>query len=177
MLQIYKNYIIFVRTIKTKSMDFVKIPTTSKPTFQFVPEAQLRGQQLRDFVFAGNALFTILNKDNGVYLTYKIKKHKDDDVWFVKALHGHNYVFIGTCFSDKKFKYSASSSLDMGDKKVAAIEWFLQYFFNNQNKYPMVEVYHHGKCGHCCKTLTTPESIKTGIGPVCSGKKYKKVTR
>jgi hypothetical protein len=177
MLQIYKNYIIFVRTKKQNTMDFVKIPTTSKPTFQFVPEAQLRGQQLRDFVFAGNALFTILNKESGNYITYKVKKHKEDDIWFVSTLSGHNHVFIGTCFSDKNFKYSASSVLPMGDKKVATFIWFLQKFFNDQNKYPMVEVYHHGRCGHCYKTLTTPESIKTGIGPVCSGKKYKKVTR
>jgi hypothetical protein len=158
-------------------MDFVKIPTTSKPTFQFVPEAQLRGQQLRDFVFAGNALFTILNKDSGNYFTYKVKKHKEDDVWFVQVLSGHDYVFIGTCFEDKKFKYSEKSVLGLDNQKVKTFDWFLEKFFNDQNKFSQVEVYHHGRCGHCYKTLTTPESIKTGIGPVCSGKKYKKVTR
>ena len=39
-------------------MDFVKIPTKQKK-HNFIPENELRGKQLRDFVFAGNALFTL----------------------------------------------------------------------------------------------------------------------
>ena len=27
-----------------------------------------------------------------------------------------------------------------------------------------------GQCGVCCRTLTDPESISAGIGPVCAGK-------
>ena len=29
--------------------------------------------------------------------------------------------------------------------------------------------YHKGHCCVCGKTLTTPESIKNGIGPFCAG--------
>jgi hypothetical protein len=31
-------------------------------------------------------------------------------------------------------------------------------------------VLHEGRCLKCNRKLTTPESIKTGIGPVCAGK-------
>ena len=34
--------------------------------------------------------------------------------------------------------------------------------------YPTVKVFHSGKCGKCGKKLTTPESIKSGLGPYCS---------
>ena len=152
-------------------MDFVKIPT-KQPKHEFIPESELRGQQLRDFVFAGNALFTILNTTSGNYVTFKVKKHKKDDVWFVTTLGQYgSYTFIGTCFSDKKFVYSKDSETD---QSAVVLKWFLTNFFNNQNNYEEVKVYHHGRCGACAKVLTTPTSIREGIGPVCGGRKYKK---
>ena len=155
-------------------MDFVKIPT-KQPRYEFIPESELRGQQLRDFVFAGNALFTILNKTSGNYVTFKVKKHKEDDVWFVTTLGQYgSYTFIGTCFSDKKFVYSKDSDISETDQSVVVLKWFLTNFFNNQNNYEEVKVYHHGRCGACAKVLATPTSIREGIGPVCSGRKYKK---
>ena len=33
------------------------------------------------------------------------------------------------------------------------------------------DVHHEGKCGKCGRPLTVPESVKTGLGPICSGKK------
>jgi len=47
-------------------MDFVKIPVQLKKfNFQFTPESELRGNHLRNFVFAGNALFTVLTEETG----------------------------------------------------------------------------------------------------------------
>jgi hypothetical protein len=153
-------------------MELVKIPTSTKKfNFNFVPEHILSGQYLRDFIFAGNALFTVVNEDTKNHVTIKIKKHKDEEIWFVTTLSGHNYVNIGTCFSDKKFKVKKDGILNIGDQKIKVFEWLLDTFLNNQDKYPMVKVYHHGKCGSCGKKLTTPNSIKSGIGPVCGGKK------
>ena len=31
-------------------------------------------------------------------------------------------------------------------------------------------IYHSGRCGRCGRKLTDPESIRTGLGPVCRGK-------
>lgn len=153
-------------------MDLVKIPQkTKKFNFQFTPTNELRGQNLRNFVFAGNALFTVLNETTGNHVTFKVKRHKEEEVWFVNTLHDNRYVPIGTCFSDKKFNKKIDAVLDIRHQKVVVFDWLLDVFFNNQEKYPMVRVYHHGRCGSCNKTLTTPESIKSGIGPICGSKK------
>ena len=56
-------------------MNFVKIPTKQKK-HDFVPANELRGNQLRDFVFAGNALFTVANTLTNNHVTFKVKKHK-----------------------------------------------------------------------------------------------------
>ena len=78
-------------------MDFVKIPTKQKK-HDFIPENELRGKQLRDFVFAGNALFTLANTDTDNHVTFKVKKHKEEDVWFVSTLGQYGkYVVVGTC--------------------------------------------------------------------------------
>lgn len=34
---------------------------------------------------------------------------------------------------------------------------------------PSLEVWHEGRCGRCGRALTVPESIASGIGPVCEG--------
>jgi rRNA maturation endonuclease Nob1 len=33
-----------------------------------------------------------------------------------------------------------------------------------------MDVYHLGRCGKCGKALTEPESISTGLGPICGGR-------
>jgi hypothetical protein len=33
-----------------------------------------------------------------------------------------------------------------------------------------VEVWHEGHCMRCGRALTVPESISTGLGPVCAGR-------
>ncbi len=151
-------------------MDFVKIPTKQKK-HDFVPANELRGNQLRDFVFAGNSLFTVANEESGNHVTFKVKKHKEKELWFVTTRDVHSFEFIGTCFENKKYVHSKKSVLEFTDTKVKVFYWFLTKFFHNQEKYPMVKVYHHGRCGACNKKLTTPESIKSGIGPVCGGRR------
>jgi hypothetical protein len=36
--------------------------------------------------------------------------------------------------------------------------------------HPELAVYHEGRCGACGRRLTTPESISSGLGPVCAGR-------
>ena len=39
-----------------------------------------------DFILGGNSLFTLLNVESGNRFTFKVKKHKLDDVYFVSVL-------------------------------------------------------------------------------------------
>lgn len=151
-------------------MDFVKIPTKQKK-HDFIPANELRGNQLREFVFAGYALFTVTNEDTGNHVTFKVKKHKEEELWFVNTRDANSFEFIGSCFKEKKYFHGKKSHLTLDDRKVQVFVWLLDRFFNNQDKYPMVKVFHHGRCGACNKKLTTPESIKAGMGPVCGGRR------
>ena len=33
------------------------------------------------------------------------------------------------------------------------------------------EVWHEGRCGRCSRVLTVPESLQTGLGPVCASRR------
>jgi hypothetical protein len=39
---------------------------------------------------------------------------------------------------------------------------------SGKNKAHQTRIWHHGICGRCCKTLTVPASVATGLGPICA---------
>ena len=154
-------------------MDLVK---KSKFKHDFAPDYELGGEQLRKFVFAGNSVFTILNQATKNRFTIKVKKHKENEVWFVSVLTGsdniNSYTFIGTYFPTTyskggEYKKSFKSKITNDAVSSKTVSWFFKKFFNNQSKYPTVKVYHEGRCGRCSRRLTTPESIKASFGPEC----------
>jgi hypothetical protein len=65
------------------------------------------------------------------------------------------------------YRHSAKSKIGFSAVSNKVIEWFFQHYFKNPNGYKTIKVYHSGKCGKCGRKLTTPESIKSGLGPYC----------
>jgi hypothetical protein len=128
---------------------------------------QLENNDIKTFIFAGKAIFTITNTNTGNRFTYKVRKAKDSDIYFVSVLTGsdntNDYSFIGYIkkglfYSSKKSRISSEAT------SFKVFSWFI----NNINKIPsIVQVLHEGKCGRCGRKLTTPESIERGIGPEC----------
>ena len=52
------------------------------------------------------------------------------------------------------------------------------FLINNLNRsklHDKLSVYHDGVCSKCHRKLTTPESLKKGMGPICSPKKKKNI--
>jgi hypothetical protein len=43
------------------------------------------GENWRQFVKAGDAVFTIENENTGNRVTFRVQKHGEKDVWFVKV--------------------------------------------------------------------------------------------
>ena len=139
--------------------------------------AQLKGSSTANFIFAGNATFTLSNTESGNRFTFRMRALKDrktgeinPNLIFVSVLNGpsntSDYMFLGTVFNKAGFKLSPKSHAGAEAQSVKVFNWFM----NNINRLPeMVEVRHSGKCGKCGRKLTTPESIDSGIGPVCSG--------
>jgi hypothetical protein len=124
------------------------------------------------FIFAGNATFTLESTKTGNRYTYKMTKCKDKkDLYFVGLLYGtdneKDYKYIGVV--DKgNFRTTANSKVKKDTTSVKAFAFFIAKL-DKLNKIEGLNIYHEGTCGHCGRKLTTPESIKTGFGPVCMG--------
>ena len=126
----------------------------------------------KKFILAGNAIFTVSNTKTGNRFTYKITTPKGKEApHFVKALTGPNnyedYQYLGVIQDQQKYYHGKKSNISSGAPSAKAFEWI----WINLDKLPeYIEVHHEGKCGMCGKKLTTPESIETGIGPICMQK-------
>ena len=130
-------------------------------------EGKLNGSDIKNYVFAGKSIFTILNTFTKIRFTYKIKKPKNGGVFFVSVLTGsdntNDYRYIGF-IKNGVFVHGNKSTISADSISVKAFMWFNK---NIDTLPAIIEVYHKGHCGKCGKLLTTPESIKVGIGPFC----------
>jgi hypothetical protein len=119
-----------------------------------------------DFILAGNSLFTVVNSRTGNRFTFKVKKHKTDNVHFVKVLTNPDvYQFIGSII-DSSFRHSKKSKISTNAQSVQVFAYIFKKLV--ENKLPeFIEIWHNGKCGRCGRALTVPSSIETGFGPEC----------
>lgn len=136
----------------------------------------------RKFALAGNAVFTVVSKRTGTRFTYRIRKPRSENgekkPYFVQLMNGQDntsdYGYIGLMFgqgADSDFaswrhggnKARASASAP----SVQGLEWLFSNVMN-EKVLEKVEIWHQGKCGKCRKALTVPESIASGLGPVCA---------
>lgn len=132
------------------------------------------------FLFAGNSTFTVSN-NKGEHYTFKVESAKNGltnlnpKTYFVKLLTGpdnsNSYTYLGMIKNGRtvltnKSKYKKEST------PLKVINWALNKILNiNASKIPKgYSIDHAGSCGKCGRKLTTPESIKLGLGPVCAGR-------
>jgi hypothetical protein len=133
-------------------------------------------QQIKSFILAGNALFTLKSMRTGKHFTFKvIRRTKLVDgqlvpmsppTWTVNALWGRDntkdYHVIGT-LRDGHFAYNASNS-------TPSTKGFAWCWNNLDRCGERFEFAHAGRCGRCNRLLTVPSSIESGIGPECQDK-------
>lgn len=140
----------------------------------------------KDFVLAGQSVFTVdipqqfqnswLSKPHYTFkITQKEASAQFPESWFVSLLSGpdniSDYQYLGMLLPfNGRLKLTKASK--MRDDSVPVV------LFNRichniwENSLDKVEnlgfgVYHNGKCGRCGRVLTTPESIRAGLGPIC----------
>jgi len=127
---------------------------------------QIQTSNLSNIILAGNARFTIQNRLTQGRFTYKIKKAKSGEVYWVYVLRGkdnlHDYTFIGV-YKNLQYIYSHKSSVSQTAPSVKAFGWFVK----NINNLGPVEVFNEGRCMRCGRPLTVPNSINNSIGPEC----------
>ena len=129
--------------------------------------------QLKDFIFAGNATITLESKTTGNWYTYKIQQSKAKPTLdYIRRLSGSDndadYAYIGCVYSDSEYfspvkPYNAADK-ELWPKSIFVIAWLFKHIDNCTD---LINVYHEGKCCRCGRKLTTPESIQLGIGPEC----------
>jgi hypothetical protein len=140
---------------------------------------------IKRFVLAGDAIFTLVSQRSGERFTYRVTRAPvrdgEDEAqaagrpWFVKVLTGPEntscYQFVGCIWvggnGRPKYTHGRRSRITRQAKSVVAFEWFIGRIAGGVLP-TVVEFWHEGRCGRCGRTLTVPESIAYGIGPVCA---------
>jgi hypothetical protein len=161
------------------------------------PKTPMPWEYSLSFMLAGRCIVTLEKIADGHRNTFLIeqvvdevmengKPKKDEngknvtirrDRWFVSLLVGsdnnRSYRYLG-CVDDKfgvrrfrttkgtkKNKSASATNINLfGDVLCDLVE--------GVNKAHQVRIWHHGICGRCCKTLTVPASVATGLGPICA---------
>jgi len=137
------------------------------------------------FVLAGNSVFTVENTRTGGRFTFKVKLAKNSNgngrTWFVGLLSGpdntSDYSYMGCIFESGlapagrcyTFKRTAKSRISDQAPSHVAFKWSFERIVSGSLP-ECVKVWHMGRCGRCGRALTVPESIATGLGPVCASK-------
>lgn len=135
----------------------------------------------KKFILGGKAYFTVESTKTGNHFTFKVDKIPDSDNGFFVSvcIEYDKYSYIGNLYSGKNpndFTFRPRKKIVKTMNKGSGIAEYpksiltFQYIVDNhmiKNCKPLINFYHHCKCAKCGRTLTTPESIKNGFGPVC----------
>lgn len=143
----------------------------------------------REFLTAGNALFTIEPAAKFVaatncnpHYTFKIVHKPASDrwpeSWLVCMLIGPDNENDYVCVAKLDARYghvnlTRNSKLTPATTAYQILQRVVARIFAGEQK--AIEdagwkVHHEGRCGRCGRTLTVPESIESGIGPDCASR-------
>jgi len=121
------------------------------------------------FLFAGQAIFTVVSYKSQEHMTFSVKKKKDS--YFVYVAKGYlDWLYLGAVNKDKNdlvFTKGSKASPDAISVKTAR---FILHNKENDKLFEQAEIKHNGKCGRCGRTLTDPALIEIGLGSECRKK-------
>jgi hypothetical protein len=137
------------------------------------------------FALSGNARMTLVSRKTGARFTYRIRsadqfRTRTGEIpraggvtHFVSVLTGpdnaKDYVYLGYLVGGgRRYVHGVKSRIDATAPSAHAFGWAWMRLMDEQVPADL-EVWHEGRCGKCGRALTTPESIASGIGPVCAG--------
>ena len=127
----------------------------------------------RQFILGGNARVTFVSRKTGQRFTYRIRASEDGQVHFVSLLNGPDnetaYAYFGYIRRGVYFHGGAKARVGRDAPSSRAFDWVYKLLAQDRLSDDL-EVWHEGRCGRCGRTLTVPESIRTGFGPECAGR-------
>jgi uncharacterized protein DUF6011 len=135
--------------------------------------AQLSPANVRAFILGGNATVTLQSGTTGARFTFKVRASDDGGTYFVALLTGSDnegdFAYLGTIRADR-YTHGRKSKIGADAPAARAFAWAWGHIAAD-NIPAALQVYHEGRCGRCNRKLTVPESIESGFGPECSGKR------
>lgn len=127
----------------------------------------LSSEQSLDFIMGGRSIFTTVNNQTNNRFTFKVNKADKGDIYFVSVLTQPNmFEFIGSFYPTTLVKISPKSRISEQSTSYKVFNYILNHL-RNSDLPNQVEIWHEGRCAKCGRSLTDPESIKTGWGPYC----------
>jgi len=132
-----------------------------------------KAQDALDFIFGGNATFTMTSAASGQHFTYKVRQKDETTPFFVSVRYKTDgdwtdYRYIGFLHGSDRANLIAGRKGCPDSDSFKALRWALQHLCTR--KIPdQLTIQHEGACCVCNRPLTDPESIRLGIGPVCRG--------
>jgi len=155
----------------------VNKPEASPVRLPMPLEAAIRNPaQVLRFLLAGNAYATFRSERTGVHLTFHVEQGAPrpgdarNPPHFVSVLTGPSndgdYSYLGCIFERKVYTHGKKSRIAPDATSAKAFTWLWKHLAAGRMP-PDCEVWHEGRCGVCGRRLTTPESVESGIGPIC----------
>lgn len=146
-----------------------------------VPAAIISLVNVIKFLLAGHAKFTLVSKVTGARKTFEVKYANPTDKfpegWMVSLLvgpdNGTDYKYIGIIRrTPGQPLVFIPNRQGFGREAVLAMMWFLRLCNAGKDSVfaEQAEFWHSGFCARCGRELTDPESIASGLGPVCRNK-------
>ena len=127
-------------------------------------------EQIKTYLFAGTAIFSLYSRKINKRVTYRVKRDKyaGSDWCTVATLYGpdneFDYRTIGVIKPDGTLLIS-HKDLSTAEKMI---KQFLSVIFDSNAEWPETMVFEPSDfCAVCGKRLTRSESLKYGIGPSC----------
>jgi len=143
----------------------------------------------KDFILAGKAIFTLtvshefaVKHDCKDHYTFRVVRKAASEKWpeayFVNVLMGpdntRSYAPLGKLDPQtglvsitKNSKFNDSSWPVKMVRRIFACVWELDGSKPENITVAGFELNHAGRCGRCGRLLTTPTSIKIGLGSIC----------
>lgn len=127
--------------------------------------------EIEQFALAGKATLTFKSERTEAHFTFRITLSDDGKVHFVSVLTGPqnetDYTYAGVIGRDRNFRLTKASKFTADATCIKAFNWVWNAV-RAGNLPKCCAVNHDGTCGRCGRTLTTPQSVETGIGPECA---------
>jgi hypothetical protein len=126
-------------------------------------------------MLGGYAWLTISHHDPEKYLTYKIvRNRKEPNTYYVRVKTKFGYKYMGILeytmyspFHTSYFFRTKKSVISPSELEYRAFRWIWINLFGCGSIPDNVELFRNNRCCVCGAVLTTPKSIKAGVGPVC----------